>query len=1052
MKKILRFLSILFIGAVLLLPSCREQDFSELDVARDIIILEDSLAQAEQAYADSIQMIRDSLAQVGGIIDFSVNLVNASGSGYLEGRVDGDAALDGAVVSVSQHGTTLTDTVDASGIATFADLRIGTVSVSVISSNMTDIDANIYFEGGGLDTLLVYPDSLIFMKRSAAIMIPMFSTVDNIGTVSGILTFESDLTNSTAEPVVGATVTAHIDFSDPDFKATYFSDVEFYQDDHCSECKQIAKLINIAWNDATFSAASGADGSYSISIPATANGLPIDIAISEFAADQTLLINQYDGEDVYGLHTVRTLFGTGSSFSSPSTIPTVPRALAIIDDPTGSASTPPDVVATATAHLTESGIAAISIDESGYGYTQPPLLTISAPDDPFGVQAEANAFLTEGRVTAVEITTPGSGYVINGGVTVSPSSSVEEVATATPHITYSVTDFSLVTQGQGYVSEPTVNITSGEGIGASARAVLDGTVTDVTVDNIGSNYVLPPEINFVGVATDEAQGSVTMTTYNPIHSIEVTDQFTDTYEVAPTVEIRQTGTGSGAKAVVSLNTAEGFLSRITLDDGGSGYQQAPSVLIEGGGGQGAQAEAVIDAGGSVVQIIIRDEGRDFSSTPNVIISSPASGGTQATATAVLGYQIGQILMTDPGNGYDINFTPSGGDNYSNEPDVVLIDQFSNETTLADDEVIVRPAASIESISASVGGSGYQSTPTVLITSVGGYGSGATATATVEYTIDDLELVDGGSDYEWSSDIIVTVSCEQCTQTAEFTANIGEGIVADVELTDGGLGYTAPPNVLLSYSGASVDDYTDDVTITAIVTGGEVTGFSIQDDGGRLTAANPTAYTITISDHLGSASFSANIFENAGQISHITITDAGAGYVTTPIVEFVNNGTGGDGAAATAVVQNGRIVDIVLTNPGNGYVSVPNVNLVLPTYTKTATATVTVTDGHVTGISLTDGGVGYVDLPGVSIVPILNGFGSGATATIAEISAGVVQSGMNKIYITNQGSGYTAHNYQEGTGIAPVTRGGATSFNAISDQAYVRDIYLGSGVRTEDAIN
>jgi hypothetical protein len=83
------------------------------------------------------------------------------------------------------------------------------------------------------------------------------------------------------------------------------------------------------------------------------------------------------------------------------------------------------------------------------------------------------------------------------------------------------------------------------------------------------------------------------------------------------------------------------------------------------------------------------------------------------------------------------------------------------------------------------------------------------------------------------------------------------------------------------------------------------------------------------------------------------------------------------------------------------------------------------------------------------VPILPGYGSGATANITHISAGAVA---GTPYITNQGRGYTGHNFKEGTGIGFAIRGGALSFKAITDQTYVRDLYLGSGIRTTDAID
>ena len=58
-----------------------------------------------------------------------------------------------------------------------------------------------------------------------------------------------------------------------------------------------------------------------------------------------------------------------------------------------------------------------------------------------------------------------------------------------------------------------------------------------------------------------------------------------------------------------------------MTDPGSGYSQAPAVIITGGGGQnGATAEATI-ANGRLDQIIVKDPGSGYSSTPTVGLKS-----------------------------------------------------------------------------------------------------------------------------------------------------------------------------------------------------------------------------------------------------------------------------------------------------------------------------------------------------------------------------------------------------------------------------------------------
>jgi len=67
--------------------------------------------------------------------------------------------------------------------------------------------------------------------------------------------------------------------------------------------------------------------------------------------------------------------------------------------------------------------------------------------------------------------------------------------------------------------------------------------------------------------------------------------------------------------------ADGEVSSITIVDHGKGYSFA-DITISGGGGTGANAEAIIDSGDSVESITINDAGSNYTSTPTVTISSP----------------------------------------------------------------------------------------------------------------------------------------------------------------------------------------------------------------------------------------------------------------------------------------------------------------------------------------------------------------------------------------------------------------------------------------------
>ena len=67
-------------------------------------------------------------------------------------------------------------------------------------------------------------------------------------------------------------------------------------------------------------------------------------------------------------------------------------------------------------------------------------------------------------------------------------------------------------------------------------------------------------------------------------------------------------------------TNTSILQNIRVTDPGSGYTQAPAVVITGGGGQGAIAESTIQ-NGRLDQIIVKDPGSGYSSPPTVELKS-----------------------------------------------------------------------------------------------------------------------------------------------------------------------------------------------------------------------------------------------------------------------------------------------------------------------------------------------------------------------------------------------------------------------------------------------
>lgn len=1037
MKSLKILLGILVMLGSVFIYSCDREEFTEEDAQK---------AQEETiTLSDSLQNIRDSLNKVGGVIDYSVNIVDASNATFYENGgnlksakgLKNATAVAGAIVTVSQHGITLTDSTGASGLVVFSDLRVGRVNVHIQAPGFTDASFVAKIAPEDDPNVNMYYDVL----RTSATMLPVFSTSENMATIEGHVSMETDLTNDSAETAEGVKVLAHIDAADPDF-GKYLSAL-------CSDCDEAnGEIVQLAYQDAQVAATTGADGTFSMQVPATPQGLPVELEVSEYKAQQSLLLNQLYGKRVTGVQSVRTYF---SSSYSATVVPEVPGAYVEFSEPTGSVAEAPDEEAEATAHIGETGIMSVEIDNPGSGYTQAPVLEIDPPANPMGTQAEATANMVNGKVTSVDITEPGSGYTATQNLGITAVSSVED-ATADVTVAYSVTGFNVFEDGDGYETRPDVTIDAPYGTGASAQAIMSGYVDNIELTDGGSDYVAPPDVTLTapedGTPAEVNDANVTMSAANPIHSILIGEDFNNLYTEAPDVTITS-GQGSGATAIAELKDG-GQIADITITNPGAGYEQAPTVNIVGGGGFGASADATIDANGSITDINVLENGQGYTSNPTIEISAPAAGGTQASAEAVRAFELEQIVVTNPGNGYNISYNSGASDNYDNEPTVEFED--ADGTTLTvnnftnDDYLDVRPAMNVKEIQPYIQGDGYQTVPDVSIRPKYDEGSGASATASLLYEVEELEILTPGSGYLDPTDVTVTIDAPANMGTrAEASAELGDGVISELEITKAGDGYTAPPIVRV-YLNTPSNNFGD---ISAAVSNGELVSLSIDDAGEGLDYS--TNYQVDITDHIMGATFNANLYPNAGIVERVEVDNPGAGYVVAPVVKFNNENTGGTGAEAVATLEGGRISGIEVTNPGSGYVTAPTVDLEIPNYIEKAVGIAQVNDkGRITGVDFDNNnytdvdfltqGMGYIQQPEITFHPQMDGMGEGA-----EAKAVIEDKMIKKVIMINQGKGYHARNYpgEEGFSVKP---NNTATLEATSNKTYIKDMYLGTGMR------
>jgi hypothetical protein len=106
------------------------------------------------------------------------------------------------------------------------------------------------------------------------------------------------------------------------------------------------------------------------------------------------------------------------------------------------------------------------------------------------------------------------------------------------------------------------------------------------------------------------------------------------------------GEGSGATASPVVQTITG----LTIQNEGRSFATSPTLVFEGGGGQGAQGAAEVDTLGKLSSITIADAGDFYQEPPFVLITGGGGLGAKATAEINQG-QISAINITDPGSGY-----------------------------------------------------------------------------------------------------------------------------------------------------------------------------------------------------------------------------------------------------------------------------------------------------------------------------------------------------------------------------------------------------------------
>ena len=237
-----------------------------------------------------------------------------------------------------------------------------------------------------------------------------------------------------------------------------------------------------------------------------------------------------------------------------------------------------------------------------------------------------------GLIGNIRIVNPGGFYrklpIVDSIVS---SRKIERVNIIEPGTEYSVgVYYSVPIQGDGEGGLVQITVTDGEDAEGGA---IPGQISSVIISNAGKGYTAAtidieaiPGILGAGLTGSGADLQVEIPPFGSGASI-----FTRGNNVGKIKKLKNNNFGYDYPHDYTLRPEITFpinaqlintsiLRDITVTDPGSGYSQPPTVVIEGGGGSGAIAEASIK-NGRIDKIIVKDPGAGYSSEPDVSLKS-----------------------------------------------------------------------------------------------------------------------------------------------------------------------------------------------------------------------------------------------------------------------------------------------------------------------------------------------------------------------------------------------------------------------------------------------
>ena len=583
--------------------------------------------------------------------------------------------------------------------------------------------------------------------------------------------------------------------------------------------------------------------------------------------------------------------------------------------------------ATATLGVTTSGsssgtVTLITPSLGGALYSTAPTVVITGGGN---IQADATVSVSGGQVTGISVVNGGSGYSATGSsVRITGGGGTGAAASVTVE-NGAVTGITMTNLGYGYTSLPTVALNSPPGTAAATANLTDGQITSYTITNQGSNYSEAPAV-YLQTSADPYNLDIDKLLLaadrfsilpNASSSVLITAA---TAVVAPYTNQRPVDLGADTTGSTSFLSAD--LLRFAVNDLVLGRRQADQPSVGAGVITISQALAasslriangialastrqiknkgetsglafenvVLDAGGEVSltgtgnQIhyfsgVIRDSGLVENATFTLSSSLTTSG------TAALPLTIGEVFVDaayGTGQRFYQGITTQNGDIR------IFADQLQQTRVV-----------------------GFLDT-----TGGGVYGSGGLGANTAQVTLAPLTAGTGINLYATSPSssfvLGLRIGNPQALGLELVEAKglvIGSGSLRDIQITDGGFGYQAPPTVTISNGGGTGATAVSVLSDTGYLVNGEtyyqVVGVRITNPGTGYTSApdiviaDPifganTAEATATTGAAGAITINSNIEFNYLQYPNapyqVTLASGSTGSITAATSQAAGGGT------------------------------------------------------------------------------------------------------------------------------------------------------------------